>query len=79
MKAVVQLRYGGPDALELREVERPVAGTGEVLVQVVASSVNSADWECLRGMPLVRIGAPLRPGHRVPGSDIAGTIALTRA
>ena len=75
MKAVIQARYGGPETLELRDVERPVPGPGEVLVRVQASSVNQADWEYLRGMPLVRVAAPLRPRHRIPGSDVAGTVS----
>jgi NADPH:quinone reductase-like Zn-dependent oxidoreductase len=44
MKAIVQDRFGPPEMLELREVEEPEAGEGEVLVRVQAASVNPADW-----------------------------------
>ena len=44
MKAIVYSRFGSPDVLELREIDRPTAGDGEVLVRVRAASVNPADW-----------------------------------
>jgi NADPH:quinone reductase-like Zn-dependent oxidoreductase len=40
MRAAVRHRYGSPDVLELRDVEKPVVGDDEVLVRVRASSVN---------------------------------------
>ena len=43
MKALIRDRYGPPDVLEVREVERPVPKEGEVLVRVHAASLN--DWE----------------------------------
>jgi NADPH:quinone reductase-like Zn-dependent oxidoreductase len=43
MKAIVISRPGGPEVLELREVEDPVAGEGEVLIKVVATALNRAD------------------------------------
>lgn len=43
MKAMVLTRFGGPEALELREVPRPEAGAGELLVRVVASGTNPVD------------------------------------
>ena len=42
MKAVTYSRYGGPEVLEVCDVERPEPGDGEVLVRVHASSINSA-------------------------------------
>jgi NADPH:quinone reductase-like Zn-dependent oxidoreductase len=74
MKAIVQRRYGSPDALEMAELPAPRIGGDEVLVRVHASSVNAADVEYLCGMALVRLGAPFRPRHRVIGSDIAGVV-----
>lgn len=50
MKAVVATRFGGPEVLEYRDVETPVAGAGEVLVKVVASAVGYGDT-------LIRSGA----------------------
>ena len=75
MQAITYHRYGGPDVLELEEVEQPVPGDGEVLVRVQAASVNPRDWHFLRGLPYV-----LRPvGLRRPrdgglGSDLAGRV-----
>jgi NADPH:quinone reductase-like Zn-dependent oxidoreductase len=43
MKAIVQDRYGAPDVLALREVERPSVGPRDVLIEVRASAVNSGD------------------------------------
>ena len=53
MKAVVQDRYGPPDVLELREVERPEVGDHDVLVRVLAASVNPQDWHLLRASPFI--------------------------
>jgi NADPH:quinone reductase-like Zn-dependent oxidoreductase len=54
----------------------PSPQAGQVLVEVVATSVNLSDWECLRGSPLYgRIGGLRRPARRVLGSDIAGRVA----
>jgi len=77
MRAVVHTRYGPPDALELRAVERPTPESGAVLIRVRAASVNAADWHLVRGEPfLVRLmgfglRAPNRPGF---GADVAGTV-----
>jgi hypothetical protein len=53
MKAIVQDRFGSPDVLELREIDTPEAGDGEVLVRVQAASVNPADWYAMAGVPYV--------------------------
>ena len=69
MKALIRDRYGLPDVLEVREVERPVPKEREVLVRVHAASIN--DWELLQ-RPML----PLRraPRVRILGSDIAGRV-----
>ena len=74
MKAIVCTRYGPPDVLQLKEVEKPVPKDNEVLVRVHASSLNAADFEMLRGVFVVRMAAPLRPMHKIPGADIAGRV-----
>ncbi len=74
MKAIVQKRYGSPDVLRLADVAKPEPKGDEVLVRVRASSVNAADVDLLRGIFLIRLGAPLRPKNRIPGSDVAGQI-----
>ncbi len=80
MRAVVHDRYGPPDVLRLVEVPTPTPGSGEVLVEVVATSVNLSDWECLIGKPLfARVGGLRAPKRRVLGSDIAGVVAAVGA
>jgi NADPH:quinone reductase-like Zn-dependent oxidoreductase len=76
MRAVVQDRFGLPDVLELREVGRPEAGDGEVLVRVRAASVNPADWYAMTGMPwLARPAMGLRrPRTGRLGIDLAGEV-----
>lgn len=77
MKAIVQDRFGPPDVLQVREVEKPAIGDTDVLLRVRASSVNPADWHVIRGRPFfVRLaGYGLRtPRHPVPGTDVAGVV-----
>ncbi len=75
MKAVVYEKYGSPDVLEVREVEKPTPTDDQVLVKVHAVSINGSDWEGLIGRPLyVRIGGLFKPGHPILGSDIAGRV-----
>jgi NADPH:quinone reductase-like Zn-dependent oxidoreductase len=76
MRAVAYDRYGLPDQLRVEEVPVPSPGAKQVLVEVVATSVNLSDWESLTGSPgYARIGGLRTPAHRVLGSDIAGRVA----
>ena len=76
MLAAVQTRYGAPSELELRTVEVPVPGAGEVLVRVVAASVNPADVFIVTGRPRVLQLAMGRPAPRsaIRGSDVSGIV-----
>lgn len=68
---VVEMRdYGGPEVLRLREVDDPVAGPGEVLVDVHAASVNPADWKTREGTGRV---LPEALPH-VLGRDFSGIV-----
>jgi len=51
MKAIVYHNYGSPDVLQLKEEAKPAPKDNEVLIQVHAASVNSWDWDLLRGKP----------------------------
>ncbi|MBB5319357.1 hypothetical protein [Tunturibacter empetritectus] len=51
MQAIIYRRYGPPDVLEYKELDRPVLAPGEVLIQVRAASVNPYDWHFPRGTP----------------------------
>jgi NADPH:quinone reductase-like Zn-dependent oxidoreductase len=76
MHAVVRDRYGPPGILVLRDVERPPVGADEVLVRIVASSLNQGDLDYLYGRPfLTRLGIGLRgPRHPGMGFDAAGQV-----
>src|SRR5438132_6360673 len=76
MKAIVRERYGPPDVLELRDVERPAIDDDSILVRVRAASINAYDWHMMRGRPsLVRIVAGLRkPKSSAMGVDVAGQV-----
>src|ERR1700694_4105050 len=75
--AIVQDRYGSPDVLKLRDVDKPQPLDGEVLVRVHAAAVNTADWIALTGRPYAaRLAFGLfRPKLRVPGIAMAGRVA----
>ena len=75
MKAVVRDRYGPPEVLRLDDVVVPLPRAGQVLVRVVATSVNLSDWEGLHGWPAyARFGGLFRPSRTILGSDIAGYV-----
>jgi len=74
MKAIVCTKYGPPEILHLKEVGKPTPKDNEVLVKIHATSLNAADLEILKGVFVNRIVAPLRPIHKILGTDIAGQI-----
>src|SRR5271163_3908694 len=75
MKAIVVHQYGGPEVLKFEERPDPVAGQGEVLVRVAATSVNPIDYKRRAG--LTKDFYPMTfPG--LIGVDIAGTVVKVR-
>ena len=68
MKAAYIERFGGPEVIEFGDLPDPVAGTGEVVIDVAAASVNAADWK-------VRLGhyGPTR-FPLVLGRDFSGVV-----
>ena len=77
MRAAVQQHYGPPSVLKSSQVEIPLPGRGEVLVQVGAASVHPGDYFVLTGVPYVlRLVYGLRrPRNGIPGRDLAGVVA----
>ncbi len=76
MKAAVYTRYGPPDVVQIKDVEKPLPKNNEVLIKVRAASVNPIDWHFMRGTPyIVRIMVGLRkPKITRLGADVAGQV-----
>jgi NADPH:quinone reductase-like Zn-dependent oxidoreductase len=76
MKAAVRDRYGPPDVVDVRDVDRPVPSEDQVLVRVRAASVNRADLDGLYPRwAFTRLFFGLRkPRIRLLGSDVAGVV-----
>ncbi|MGN6443889.1 NADP-dependent oxidoreductase [Amnibacterium sp.] len=67
-RQVIAPRYGGPDVVELTEVEVPQAGPGQVTIDVRAAGMNPADFKGFAGGPTADPAAlPIRPGYEVAG------------
>ncbi len=79
MKAIVYTKYGSPDILELKEMEKPTPKDDEVLIKICAASVNPLDWHFMRGTPFfLRIMTGLfKPKITRLGRDIAGKVEST--
>lgn len=77
MKAIVQDVYGSTDVLELRDIDPPTVGDGDVLVRVHAAGLDAGVWHLMTGLPyLLRLGGfGLRaPKNGVRGLDVAGRV-----
>jgi NADPH:quinone reductase-like Zn-dependent oxidoreductase len=75
LKAIIYRKYGGPEVLELTEVQKPVPRGNEVLVKVHAVSINDWDWGLLQGDFVNRMMYGLfTPKKQILCSDIAGTV-----
>jgi NADPH:quinone reductase-like Zn-dependent oxidoreductase len=79
MKAIVQVQYGSPDVLRLKDIDKPVVKDDEVLVRVHAAAVNIGDWHLLRGVPFaMRLASGLlKPRREIPGLDVVGQVEVT--
>ncbi len=81
MKAIVCPKYGSPDILEYKEVEKPMPKDNQVLIKVYAATVTTGDCE-LRSMsfplwlrPLIRMGFGIRgPRKKIIGMELSGEI-----
>jgi NADPH:quinone reductase-like Zn-dependent oxidoreductase len=77
MKAIVQDRYGPPDVLQLKEIDAPTAGRGQVLARVHAAGLDAGVWHVMAGKPYaIRLmGFALRaPKNPVRGMEFAGRV-----
>ncbi|MFG6100211.1 NAD(P)-dependent alcohol dehydrogenase [Leptothoe sp. ISB3NOV94-8A] len=78
MKAIVYTKYGPPDVLQLKEVQKPAPKDDEVLVKIHAAAANPLDWHFMRASPFIIrfISGLLKPNpkNRMLGADIAGLV-----
>jgi NADPH:quinone reductase-like Zn-dependent oxidoreductase len=82
MKAIVWTKYGPPDVLQLKEVEKPSPKENEVLVRIYASTVTAGDCEMRRLDFPIYLGLPMRfwigfrkpKGITIPGTELAGEV-----
>jgi NADPH:quinone reductase-like Zn-dependent oxidoreductase len=75
LKAIVYTEYGGPEVLQVKELEKPYPKDDEVLIKVYAVSINDWDWGLLHGDFINRLlNGLLKPKKKILGSDIAGRI-----
>ncbi len=77
MKAIIYTKYGPPDVLQFKEVEKPAPKDGEILVKISAASVNTLDLS-MRGPLLARLitGGLFKPKDHRLGVDIAGRVEV---
>jgi len=81
MKAIVYERYGAPDVLQMKEVEKPSPGDSEVLIKIHATTVTSGDWRVRSlnvpagfGLIMRLVFGFSRPKQPILGSELAGVI-----
>ena len=82
MKAIICTKYGPPEVLQLKEVEKPTPKDNEVLIRVYATTVTTPDCAFRKGDPftgLAGLGARfmtglIRPKNPIPGAVLAGEI-----
>jgi NADPH2:quinone reductase len=74
VRAIQITEFGGPETLELVDLERPEPGDGEVLIRVSRVGVNFADTHQRENAYVRRFGLPLVPGNEVVGTVEAGAL-----
>jgi NADPH:quinone reductase-like Zn-dependent oxidoreductase len=81
MKAIVYTKYGSPDVLQFKEVEKPAPTDGQIMVKIYAASANPLDWHLMRASPfLARLAGGLRkPKDPRLGADFAGRVEAVGA
>jgi len=76
MKAAIYNRYGPPDVVQIRDIEKPVPKDNEVLIRIRAAAVNPLDWHFMRGEPYIvrAMCGLLKPKITRLGVDMAGQV-----
>jgi len=79
MKAIMYTKYGSPDVLQLKDIEKPTPKDDEVLIKIHAASLNAYDWHFLTAdIFLIRFmgGGLIKPKDSRIGADVAGRIEM---
>ncbi len=76
MKAIAWTTYGPPDTLQIVEAERPIPKDNEVLIKVMATTVNRTDCAMLRAKPFIMrlVTGLTKPARSSTGTDLAGEV-----
>jgi len=76
MQAIVLEKYGSPDNLKIKEVEKPIPKDDEVLIKIHAVSINDWDWQIIEGKPFANrmMFGLFKPKIKILGCDVAGKI-----
>lgn len=76
MKAIFISKYGPPESLKVKEVERPVPKKDELLIKVFATAVNDYDWSFVQGKPYIYrlMFGFSRPKYNIPGMELSGIV-----
>ena len=78
MKAAFYTQYGSPDTISVKNIETPVPGDNDLLIEVHATTVNRSDCAILEGSWIIRLLTGLsKPKKPVPGTDFAGRVLQT--
>src|SRR5215208_6344067 len=82
MKAILHTRYGSPELLEFKEVEKPAPSENQILIKVHAASINALEYRMMRAKPFfIRLmgGGFQRPKDQRFGTDVAGQVEAVAA
>jgi len=76
MKAIIYTKYGSPNVLQFKEIEKPIPKDDELLIKIYATTVNRTDCATIRAIPFFSriVTGLLKPKKQIPGTEFAGKI-----